>query len=70
MNDLLILSIVVLIYLVITGYVGYVAWRRTKTADDYEGRDREVFLIFDKMHKAARHKMDPIPVCDIPEEWR
>ena len=42
----------------------------TKTADDYEGRDREVFLIFDKMHKAARHKMDPIPVCDIPEEWR
>jgi len=42
----------------------------TKTADDYEGRDKEVFLIFDRMHKAARHKMDPIPVCDIPEEWR
>lgn len=42
----------------------------TKTADDYEGRDKEVFVIFDRMHKAARHKMDPIPVCDIPEEWR
>lgn len=35
MNDLFILSIVVVIYLALTGYVGYVAWRRTKTADDY-----------------------------------
>ncbi|SIT24851.1 NAD+ synthase [Chryseobacterium ureilyticum] len=42
----------------------------TKTADDYEGRDKEVFLIFDRMHKAAKHKMEPIPICDIPEEWR
>ncbi|NYB51928.1 MAG: sodium:solute symporter family protein [Methanobacteriaceae archaeon] len=41
MNDLLILSIVVLIYLFITGYVGYVAWRRTKTADDYMVAGRE-----------------------------
>lgn len=42
----------------------------TKTAEDYEGRDKEVFQIFDRMHKAAQHKMNPIPVCDIPEEWR
>ena len=42
----------------------------TKTADQYEGRDKEVFLIFDRMHKAAQHKINPIPVCDIPEEWR
>lgn len=42
----------------------------TKTAEDYEGRDKEVFLIFDRMHKAAKHKMEPIPICDIPEEWR
>jgi len=42
----------------------------TKKADDYEGRDKEVFQIFDRMHKAAKHKIDPIPVCDIPEEWR
>ncbi|PKL71417.1 MAG: sodium:solute symporter, partial [Methanobacteriales archaeon HGW-Methanobacteriales-2] len=47
MNDLLILSIVVLIYLVITGYVGYVAWRRTKTADDYlvAGRETHPFIM-------------------------
>ncbi|MCA6067521.1 NAD(+) synthase [Chryseobacterium sp. RG1] len=42
----------------------------SKTAEDYEGRDKEVFLIFDRMHKAAKHKMVPIPICDIPEEWR
>ncbi|WP_292008166.1 NAD(+) synthase [Chryseobacterium sp.] len=41
-----------------------------KTVDDYEGRDKEVYLIFDRMHKAAQHKINPIPVCDIPEEWR
>jgi NAD+ synthase len=42
----------------------------TKTGEDYEGRDKEVFMIFDRMHKAAKHKMVPIPICDIPEEWR
>ncbi|UCA61605.1 NAD(+) synthase [Chryseobacterium rhizoplanae] len=42
----------------------------TKTVDDYEGRDKEVFQIFDRMHKAAKHKINPIPVCDIPEDWR
>jgi SSS family solute:Na+ symporter len=33
--DLLILSIIVLIYLLMVAYVGFIAWRRTKTADDY-----------------------------------
>lgn len=42
----------------------------TKTEADYSGRDLEVFKIFSRMNKAAQHKMQPIPVCDIPEEWR
>ncbi|MEC5394986.1 NAD(+) synthase [Bergeyella sp. RCAD1439] len=42
----------------------------TKTEADYEGRSLEVFRIFSRMNKAAQHKMNPIPVCDIPEEWR
>lgn len=42
----------------------------TKSQADYSGRDLEVFKIFDRMHKAAKHKMDPIPVCGIPEVWR
>ncbi|WJI10098.1 sodium:solute symporter family protein [Methanobacterium sp. CWC-01] len=33
--DLLILSVVVLIYLSMIGYVGYIAWKRTRSADDY-----------------------------------
>jgi len=42
----------------------------TKTEEDYSGRDLEVYKIFARMNKAAQHKMQPIPVCDIPEEWR
>lgn len=42
----------------------------TKTEADYEGRDLEVYKIFSKMNRAAQHKINPIPVCDIPDEWR
>lgn len=42
----------------------------TKTENDYKGRDLEVFQIFTRMNKAAQHKIKPIPVCDIPEDWR
>ena len=42
----------------------------TKTEADYSGRDLEVYKIFARMNKAAQHKIQPIPVCDIPEEWR
>lgn len=42
----------------------------TKTESDYTGRDLEVYKIFSRMNKAAQHKIQPIPVCDIPEDWR
>ena len=42
----------------------------TKTESDYSGRDLEVYKIFKRMNAAAQHKINPIPVCDIPEEWR
>jgi NAD+ synthase len=41
-----------------------------KSAADYSGRDLEVYQIFQRMNKGAQHKIQPIPVCDIPEEWR
>ena len=44
-------------------------WEK-KSEDDYTGRDLEVFKIFKRMNTAAQHKINPIPVCDIPEEWR
>jgi SSS family solute:Na+ symporter len=46
-NSLLDLTIIVLIYLALIIYVGYVAWRRTKTADDYmvAGRATHPFIM-------------------------
>lgn len=41
-----------------------------KTAEDFTGREKEVFDIYQRLHKANRHKMDPIPICIIPEGYR
>ena len=38
------------------------------TAADFSGRQQEVFQIYDKMHRAMQHKVNPIPVCEIPPE--
>jgi len=38
-----------------------------KTSADFEGRQKEVFNIYLRFHKANIHKMVPIPVCTIPE---
>jgi NAD+ synthase len=35
--------------------------------DELTPRQREVLSIYQKFHKANRHKMDPIPVLKIPE---
>lgn len=37
-----------------------------KTAKDFEGRQREVFDIYQRLNSANKHKMLPIPVCEIP----
>jgi len=37
-----------------------------KTADNFEGRKLEVFKIYKKLNTANQHKMEPIPVCEIP----
>ncbi|MDR0954545.1 MAG: hypothetical protein LBM20_04090, partial [Rikenellaceae bacterium] len=36
-------------------------------AEDFTGRQREVFEIFQRRNRANRHKMEGIPVCKIPE---
>lgn len=41
-----------------------------KTAKDFSGRELEVFLIFKKFNSANRHKMIPIPVCEIPKRLK
>ena len=37
------------------------------TENRFKERQKEVFDIFTRLHRANRHKMDPIPVCLIPE---
>lgn len=41
-----------------------------KTATDFTGREKEVFEIYSRLNLRNRHKMDPIPVCLIPEELK
>lgn len=41
-----------------------------KTVNDFEGREREVFKIFMAYNTANKHKMIPIPICEIPSEMR
>lgn len=38
-----------------------------KTANDFSGREKEVFLIFKKFNTANKHKMIPIPICEVPD---
>ncbi|WP_196885508.1 NAD(+) synthase [Aureivirga sp. CE67] len=41
-----------------------------KTFEDFEGREKEVFQIYKQRNNANKHKMNPIPVCLIPEEYK
>lgn len=37
-----------------------------KTENDFSGRQQEVFRIYKMRHLANKHKMEPIPICEIP----
>ena len=37
---------------------------------DLDPRQREILEIYGRFHRANRHKMEPIPVCHIPDELR
>lgn len=41
----------------------------THKADDFEGREKEVFLIYSRLHRVMQHKINPIPVCKIPKNY-
>ena len=47
-------------------------WAMTFAGDDagLTDREREVLAIYRRLHAANRHKMDPIPVCMIPDSLR
>lgn len=41
-----------------------------KNSDEFKGREKIVFDIYRKLNAANQHKMNPIPVCLIPEFMR
>jgi len=41
-----------------------------KSAADFSGREAEVMAIYLKFNTANKHKMLPIPVCEIPTEFK
>lgn len=41
-----------------------------KTEADFSGRDLEVFKIYKRLNRINQHKMNPIPICEIPEGFR
>ena len=47
MDNYILLIVIALIYILMVGYVGYIAWKRTKSADDYmvAGRETHPFIM-------------------------
>lgn len=41
-----------------------------KTIDNFSGREKEVFTIYKRFNSANKHKMIPIPICEIPNELK
>lgn len=41
-----------------------------KQASDFSGRQQEVFKIYKRYNTANKHKMIPIPICEIPIELK
>ena len=50
--------------------VAMAALAEGKTENDFEGREKEVFKIFLRLNTINQHKMNPIPVCKIPNELK
>ncbi|GGC77288.1 NH(3)-dependent NAD(+) synthetase [Flavobacterium lutivivi] len=42
---------------------------RNKKSEDFSGREKVVFDIYKRLNTINQHKMNPIPVCIIPEEF-
>ncbi len=41
-----------------------------KTAEQFEGREKQVFEIYKRLNTINQHKMLPIPVCEIPQDLK
>lgn len=41
-----------------------------KTLEDFSGREKDVYKIYLHRNRINQHKMVPIPVCEIPKEYK
>ena len=41
-----------------------------KKLDDFSDREKIVFELYTRLNKANQHKMNPIPICEIPTKYR
>ncbi|WP_334055891.1 NAD(+) synthase [Polaribacter sp. P097] len=41
-----------------------------KSENDFSGRELEVYKIYTRLNRINQHKMQPIPVCEIPEDLK
>lgn len=41
-----------------------------KTTKDFLGREQDVFKIYKRFNSANKHKMTPIPICEIPNNFK
>ncbi len=41
-----------------------------KEPSDFNGREKEVYEIYLRLNRINQHKMNPIPVCEIPREFK
>lgn len=41
-----------------------------KTLEDFQGREKEVFAIYTRLNRINQHKINPIPVCIIPNHLK
>lgn len=46
------------------------AAEKGKKLEDFQGRDKEVFAIYTRLNRINQHKINPIPVCMIPNHLK
>lgn len=50
--------------------IAMLAKEAEKTEADFEGRELEVFKIYSRLNRINQHKMNAIPICEIPKELK
>ncbi|MHC5201988.1 NAD(+) synthase [Myroides sp. LJL119] len=46
-----------------------IAFENGAIPEDFQGREKIVFEIFTKLNRNNQHKINPIPICEIPKEF-